>query len=374
MKSGGRQATERGIGRLGKLRVGVVGAGMISDFHLQSYACNEEVELYGIYDLSAGRAGEKAAKYGVRKVFGSTAEMFADAELDAVSICTWNDTHAELAIQALVHGKHVLVEKPLAMSYAEALRVRDAARGKDEVLQVGFVRRFAAGTRVLKKFIDDGLLGGIYYSKATHLRQIGNPGGWFADRTRSGGGPLIDLGVHLIDTVWYLMGKPKVARIKGATFRELGNRGNVDNLSYYKAADYSVDRNDVEDLAAAMITFENGATLMLDVSFSLHAKDTETKIQLFGKKGGAELEPELLLVTERNDTILNVHPQIDHLTLNFNEAFGAEINHFVACCMGGGKTLAPLGDGLEVMKMLDGVYESARTGREVVYDHNQAGE
>ncbi|MET3576149.1 Gfo/Idh/MocA family protein [Bhargavaea ullalensis] len=352
---------------MGKLRVGVIGAGMISDYHLQSYAANEETELHGIYDLSAERAREKAARYGVNKVYRSTAELLADPKIDAVSICTWNDTHAQLSVDAVSHGKHVLVEKPLAMTYPEALKIRDAAAGRSQVFQVGFVRRFAAGTRVLKKFIDDGLLGGIYYAKATHLRRIGNPGGWFADRSRSGGGPLIDLGVHLIDTVWYLMGKPKVARIKGVTHRELGNRANVGNLSFYKAADYSADKNDVEDLAAALIEFENGASLLLDVSFSLHAKETETKIQLFGKKGGAELEPELLLVTEQHDTILNVHPQIDHLTLDFDEAFGSEIDHFVACCLGGGGTHAPLEDGLEVMKMLDGIYESAKSGQEVVY-------
>ena len=353
---------------MNELNVCVIGTGMISDFHLQAYKRNNRVKLYGVYDLSAERAKEKAARYGVEKVFCSVDEVFADPEVDAVSICTWNHTHAELGVDALRSGKHVLMEKPLAMTYPEALRIRDAAKDPDVVFQVGFVRRFAAGTRVLKTFIDDGLLGEIYYAKGTHLRRVGNPGGWFADRSRSGGGPLIDLGVHLLDVCWYLMGKPEVARIKGVTFSELGNRGNVEALSFYKAADYSADRNDVEDLAAAMITFKNGATLMLDASFSLHAKKDETAIRLYGKKGGAELEPELVLITEQNDTILNIHPQIDHLTIDFDEAFGAEIDHFVACCLDGRKSEAPLEDGLEVMKMLDGVYESSKTGREVVYD------
>ncbi|KZE36344.1 oxidoreductase [Bhargavaea cecembensis] len=351
-----------------ELNVCVIGTGMISDFHLQSYKRNNRAKLYGVYDLSLDRASEKAARYGVQKVFRSLDEVFADPEVDAVSICTWNHTHAELGVKALEHGKHVLMEKPLAMSYPDALQIADAASDPDIVFQVGFVRRFAAGTRVLKTFIEDGLLGKIYYAKGTQLRRIGNPGGWFADRSRSGGGPLIDLGVHLLDVCWYLMGKPEVARIKGVTFNELGNRGNVEALSFYKAADYSADRNDVEDLAAAMITFKNGATLMLDVSFSLHAKKDETGIRLFGKKGGAELEPELVLMTEQNNTILNIHPQIDHLSIDFDEAFGAEIDHFVSCCLDGGKTEAPLVDGIEVMKMLDGIYESSKTGKEVVYD------
>ncbi|MFC7364398.1 MULTISPECIES: Gfo/Idh/MocA family protein [Bhargavaea] len=355
---------------MNELKVCVIGAGMISDFHLQSYRQNRRVKLYGVYDLSMERAAEKAVRFGVQKVFRTAEEVFADPEVDAVSICTWNHTHAELGVKALEHGKHVLMEKPLAMTFPEALRIRDAAVEPDIVFQVGFVRRFAAGTRVLKTFIDDGLLGEIYYAKGTHLRRIGNPGGWFADRSRSGGGPLIDLGVHLLDVCWYLMGKPEVARIRGVTFSELGNRGNVEGLSFYKAADYCAGKNDVEDLAAAMVTFKNGATLMIDVSFSLHAKQDETAIRLYGKNGGAELEPELVLMTEQNDTILNIHPQIDHLTIDFDEAFGAEIDHFVECCLDGKKSEAPLEDGIEVMKMLDGVYESSKTGREVVYDQD----
>lgn len=350
-----------------KLKVCVIGTGTISDFHLKSYQKNEEAELYGVYDVSVQRAAEKAKKYGAAKVFESLDDVFADPEVHAVSICTWNNTHVDFAIQALQHDKHVLVEKPVAMSYQEALKVEAVAKTVDKVFQVGFVRRFSANTRVLKKFIDDGSLGDIYYAKGTCTRRLGNPGGWFSDLSRSGGGPLIDLGIHLVDVCWYLMGKPKVTRIKGQTYDQLGNRGNVEHLSFYKAADYNVDKNEVEDLAAAMITFENGATLMLDVSFTLHSKKDEIGIQLFGTKGGAELEPELTIVSERHDTILNVHPQMDHLTFNFDEAFMTEINHFVQCCLGREQTIAPIDDGLEVMKILDGIYESARTGQEVVF-------
>ncbi len=357
-----------------QLKVGVIGAGMISDFHLQSYKRNARVELVGVFDLSMERATEKAGRFGVRKVFGSLDALLEDPEIEAVSICTWNNTHAELAVRALQHDKHVLVEKPLAMGYAEALKVRDAAEGKGRVFQVGFVRRFAANSRVLKRFIDDGALGDIYYAKGTCIRRIGNPGGWFSDRSLAGGGPLIDLGVHLIDICWYLMGRPRPVRVTGRTFDPLGNRGHVENLDFYKASDYSADKNEVEDLAAAMITFENGAVLMLDVSFSLHARKNETGIRLYGTRGGAELEPELMLVSEAHNTILNIEPQIDHPTLDFDEAFAAEIDHFVACCLGDGATAAPLEDGLAVMRMLDGVYESARTGREVVFDDDPDGE
>ena len=112
----------------------------------------------------------------------------------------------------------------------------------------------------------------MYYAKASILRRLGNPGGWFADKNRSGGGPLIDLGVHIIDQCWYLMGRPKPVTVSGNTYRKLGNRAHIEDLSFYKAADYSSAVNNVEDMANALIRFENGASLAVDVSFTLHAR------------------------------------------------------------------------------------------------------
>lgn len=349
------------------LRVCVIGTGSISDFHLASFANNQQALLYGVYDYSRDRAEEKAKKYGIAKVYDSLLDVFNDPNIDAVSICTWNNTHADISIQALKSGKHVLVEKPLSMTVEEALRVEEAVQQSNKLLQVGFVRRFATNTRVLKTFIDQGKLGEIYYAKASCLRRIGNPGGWFADKERSGGGPLIDLGVHIIDICWYLMGRPKVKSISGNTYSKLGNRGNVENLSFYKAADYDKEKNSVEDLANALITFENGASLLVDVSFTLHAKKDEIQVKLFGTKGGAELEPELVLITEENNTIINIHPQINHLTFDFNNSFQNEIDSFVTCCLTNTKPVAPVEDGLEIMKILAGIYEAAEKRCEVTF-------
>ncbi|WP_251548900.1 Gfo/Idh/MocA family protein [Neobacillus muris] len=342
-----------------KLRVCVIGTGSISDFHLKSFANNPDAILYGAYDYVNERAEEKAKKYGISRVYSSLDEVFEDPHVDAISICTWNNTHADISIAALKAGKHVLVEKPLSMNVEQALKVEAAVHETKKTLQVGFVRRFAANTRVLKAFIDNGKLGDIYYAKATCLRRLGNPGGWFADIERSGGGPLIDLGVHIIDVCWYLMGRPKVKAISSHTYQMLGNRGNVENLSFYKAADYDKAKNTVEDMANALITFENGASLMLDVSFTLHAKKDEIQVKLFGTKGGAELEPELMLVGEENNTIVNIHPQIDHLTFDFAHSFQNEIDAFVTSCLSGTRPVAPVEDGVEIMKILAGIYEAS---------------
>jgi len=347
------------------LKVGVIGVGSISEMHIKPYLANQDVELVAFCDINEVRLAEKGKQYGVARLYNHHQELLAQPDIDAISICTWNNSHAEIAIAGLEAGKHVLVEKPLSMTVEEALAVEAAAEKSGKVAQVGFVRRHGDNNKILKKFIDDGDLGEIYYAKASYLRRLGNPGGWFSDRTKSGGGPLIDLGVHVIDIMWYLMGKPRPVSVSGNAYYKLGNRSHVENLSFYKAADYDATLNDVEDLTNALIRFENGASIFVDVSFTLHAKKDQTSVQLFGDKGGAEVEPAFSLVTEKNNTILNSTPQVDNLGFDFEKSFANEIDHFVDCCLEGKDTIAPIADGVEVMKMLNAVYESAKIGKEV---------
>jgi predicted dehydrogenase len=350
---------------MSKIRVGVIGAGSISNVHLTAYQANPDVELVAVCDLNGERAQEKADQYGAARTYTDYRELLAAHDIDAVSVCTWNNTHAEISIAALQAGKHVLCEKPLCKTVAEAEAVQEAVRESGKLLQVGYVRRFGQNVQTLRKFIDAGELGEIYYAKASCLRRLGNPGGWFSDIERSGGGPLIDLGVHVIDLCWYLMGKPKVKAVSGHTYRKLGNRSQVENLALYKAADYNADLNDVEDLANALIRFENGASLFVDVSFTLHAKKDELAVKIYGEKGGAEIEPELQIIAEKHETILNMTPQIDQPSFQFQDGFKAEIAHFIKCCQGKAEVLSPVEDGVEMLKILCGIYQSAAEGKEV---------
>ncbi|PAV31245.1 oxidoreductase [Virgibacillus profundi] len=347
------------------LKVGVIGVGSISEFHIKPYMENKQVELVALCDKNEQRLAGKGELYGVSQLYRDYHELLANEEIDAVSICTWNNSHAEIAIAALEAGKHVLVEKPLCMTVEEALAVQAAVEKSGKVLQVGFVRRHGDNTKLLKTFIDNGELGEIYYAKTSCLRRLGNPGGWFSDISKSGGGPLIDLGVHMIDICWYFMGKPRPVSVTGNTYRKLGNRSHIENLSFYQAADYDPSLNDVEDLTNALIRFENGASIMVDVSFTLQTKKDELYVKLFGDKGGAEFEPELALVTEKHNTIMNVTPQVDNLGFDVHKAFINEINHFVDCCLEGSENIAPVADGVQVMKMLNAIYESANTGKKI---------
>ncbi|MET3948565.1 putative dehydrogenase [Arthrobacter sp. UYCu512] len=350
---------------MSRIGIGVIGAGSISAMHLQSYAANPDVELVAIYDLNLARAQHQAAKFGVANAYATLEELLADSAVHAVSICTWNNSHAELAIAALEAGKNVLVEKPLSKTVAEAEMLAAAVSRTGKLLQVGFVRRFSSNAKLLRQFIDAGDLGEIYYAKASNIRRIGNPGGWFADGERAGGGPLIDIGVHVLDLCWFMMGSPKPVTVSGNTYHRLGNRANITNLERYKVSDYDPDKNDVEDLANALIRFENGASLYLETSYSLHALEDELLVGVYGEKGGAELEPSLRFTLESHDTVINVVPQVDLLTFNFDEGFQNEINHFVSLCRGEAEEIAPVSQGVEIMRMLSAIYESAALGREV---------
>ncbi|MDR0267502.1 Gfo/Idh/MocA family oxidoreductase [Paenibacillus sp.] len=350
---------------MNKIRVGIIGAGSISESHMNSYQKNPDAEIVAICDLNEDRAKAAATKYGAKQTYTDYNELLANPDIDAVSICTWNNSHAEISIAAINAGKHVLVEKPLCRSVEEALNVQKTVRENNKILQVGFVRRYDPNIALLQSFIEKDEFGELYYAKASILRRLGNPGGWFADKERSGGGPLIDIGVHVIDLCWYMLGRPKVKSVSGNVYHKLGNRSNVKYLSFYKAADYDASKNTVEDMANALIRFENGASLMVDVSFSLHAQKEEAGVRIYGTKGGFEIDPALVIATEKHDVMLNIEPQVDNKGFNFVAAFQNEIDQFILNIQKGREPISPVEDGLELMKILTAVYESAEKGVEI---------
>lgn len=349
-----------------KINVGVIGAGSISDLHINGYLQNPDVRLYALCDIDSELLEKKALKYNIDKKYTDYNEMLKLKELDAVSVCTWNSMHAPCTIAALNAGKHVLCEKPMSVSARDAQLMKDAADKNKKLLMIGFVRRFGNDCEILKDFIESDFFGDIYYTKATYIRKIGNPGGWFGDVKRSGGGPLIDLGVHVIDLVRYLLGNPRPVSVYGATFDKLGDRKNIKGKRVYKSAGSSDnDICSVEDLATAMIRFDNGTVLSVETSFSLHTKNDEGKIELFGTKGGARLNPELELYTEANNYLADISLDAD-TALSVDGLFSNEINHFVSCIKNEARCISPADDGIEIMKILDAIYESAKTCREVI--------
>ncbi len=350
-----------------KLKIGIIGTGNIANCHIEAYKKNPNVELYAFCDINEQRLKEKGEAHGVTRLYTDKGEMLAALpELDAVSVCTWNSAHAPCAIAALNAGKHVLVEKPMAASAEEAVAMQQAAEKNGKLLMIGFVRRFGNDTKIVQDFIDTDFFGDLYYAKATYLRRNGNPGGWFGDKSRSAGGPLIDLGVHVIDHVRYLFGNPRAVSVYGATFQKLFNRPHIKTGAGWVSADKAgQDICDVEDLATAMIRFDNGAVLSVEASFSLNIKKDEGCVELFGTKAGAKFNPELEMYTELNGYLADV--SLDAQTaLSFDGLFENEINHYVSCLCDGIPCRAPAEDGVELMRILDAIYRSAETGHEVV--------
>lgn len=349
-----------------KIKIGIIGTGSISNEHINSYLKNPNVELYAFCDINEEHLNTMAEKYGVTKKFTNMNEMLSLKEIDAVSVCTWNSAHAPCVIAALNAGKHVMCEKPMATSAEDARAMKAAADKNGKLLMIGFVRRYGNDCELLKDFISTGYFGDLYYAKATYLRRKGSPGGWFGDKSRSGGGPLIDLGVHVIDLVRYLMGNPKPVSIYGATFKKLFDRKNVkDEVGYTSSSKTDNDIFDVEDLVTAMIRFDNGAVLSIESSFSLNIKNDEGKIELFGTKAGAKLDPDLQLFTEVNGYMANVNLNTS-TALSFNGLFAKEIDHFVSCLKDGIPCKSPAQDGVDIMTIIDAIYESAKTGHEVI--------
>jgi predicted dehydrogenase len=354
------------------MKVAVIGVGSISDCHLDSYVKNPETELYAICDINPKTLKAQGDRYNIpeERRFLDYKELLKLEEIEAVSVCTWNSEHAPVTIAALNAGKHVMCEKPMATNVEDAKAMLEAAKASGKHLQIGFVRRFGNDTEVLKDLYNSDFFGELYYAKVSYLRRNGNPEGWFGDKSRSGGGPLIDLGVHVIDMVRYLAGNKKPVSVYGATFQKLLNRPNLKTpKGYYSASRSENDICNVEDLATAMIRFEDGFVMSVEASFSLNIKNGSGAIELFGTKGGAKLDGATLdLTTEALNYMTNV-TLAECKTAMGGDAYQKEVDHFVECIKDRSLVCeAPAEDGVTLMKILCAIYESAETGHEVTID------
>ncbi len=348
------------------VKIGLVGTGSISNAHMIGYAKLAEegkVELVAACDLNMSRAEAWAKKYGFREVYGSHREMLEKSDIDAISVCTWNNGHAPITIDALMAGKHVLCEKPPAMTVAQAEAMQKAEIESGKTLMIGFVRRFGRNADLVLDFYNNGFFGDINFSKIAVTRRCGCPLGWFANSKLSGGGPLIDNGVHLIDLVRYLTGKPHAVSCYASTYDNMGSRTHVKGIDRYASVDPS-SFSDVEDLAVGMVKFDNGMTMSLEFSYSQEIEEGVIGVEIYGSKGGAVVEPHLTLMTEMNGYLVNIKPQID--IPPFEKVFEAEIRHFVDCASGEAECRNRIDDGIELMRIITSMYESARTGHEVI--------
>ena len=343
-----------------KLRMGVVGLGMGMG-HARGYQSHPAAELVAVCDADAARLAHQATELGIEQTYDDAARMFAQAGLDAVSIAVPNKFHAPLTIAALKSGLHVLCEKPMARTAAEAERMLKAARAARKNLMINFSFRFSDMSYALKDQVDAGVIGDIYFGRTVWHRRRGIPqlGGWFGIKEMSGGGPLIDLGVHRLDLALWLMGYPEPVAVSGSTYDPIARqRARKERKAY-----------DVEDVACGLIKFANGATLILEASWALNIKENEHMItSLYGTKGGLVQRNveggygfEAEMYTAEGDS--HFTKKLDRRDESAPEAY----HEFVNSILENRQPIATGEDGLKVMKILDGIYKSAATGKEVRY-------
>lgn len=351
-----------------KYKIAVIGVGGISSCHIDGYLSDPRCELYAFCDINEKTLKEKGEKYGIKRLYTDCNEMFkACPELDAVSVCTWNNAHVPVGLAAIENDCHVFCEKPMAMSVKEAEKLKAAAEKKGKVLGLGFVRRFGEDASLAREMAENGMLGNIYYAKALYLRRNGNPGGWFADSKRSGGGPMIDLGVHVIDLVRYIAGNPKPVSVYGATFVKLGDRNELKDKKQFFLGDLADEREskicDVEDLATAMIRFDNGMVLSVETSYSLNTENDSGRVEIFGDKGGITIDPELVYHGEVCNRLADI--RFKSPARFDGSEYATEIHNFISAIEGKEQLKATADDGVWLMKILDAIYESAKSGHEV---------
>ena len=356
-----------------KLRGAIIGLGGISKgCHIPAWKKMDFVEIVAVCDIVPEKIDFYKKNFGLDNALGFTdyKDVLELEGLDFVDICTPNLYHSVIAVAALEKGINVFCEKPDAVSVEEALKMKEAAEKSGKTLMVMRNNRHRNTARYMKKFIADGKMGDIYCGRCGWQRRRGIPGkgGWFTTKELSGGGPLIDLGVHMIDLSIWLMGNPTPVAVSGCTFRKFADSDVSDSANSSFGDKVSGGTFDVEDLAMGFIKFDNGSCLQIEFSWASNVEKENVFVELRGTKAGSKFEDDcrgntyVKVFTETNGVLENVEPQI----IEDASIHGRNIEHFVDVIMNGAKPDFEPIQGVNMIKILRAMYESAETGREVV--------
>ncbi len=347
-----------------KLRIGFIGCGDIAGLQMSRFADRDDTQLVAFADVDHDTLDKRQASHPQSAVYADYRQMLRKENLDAVSICTPNRFHAAPAIAALRAGCHVLCEKPMAMTLSEAKRMYRAAHDSGHSLVIGFQYRLDPRTQYLRRLFEEDAFGKILFGRVQALRRRGIPNwGDFGRKAMSGGGPLIDIGVHALEMAHYTMGSPQPVSASADMFTYLGNRPSGDIASLWPDWDYRT--HDVEDLAIGRVRFDNGAIMHIEAAYAAHIpKRSLMNFQLMGERGGATWEP-CVFHTDESGHMVDKTPAWLGAT-DFNSVFLSKVDAFVDHLLYGAPCAAPASDGVMVQAMLNALYDSAaRNGKEV---------
>ena len=344
-----------------KLNVGIIGTGWPGQMHAQALGAVDGAKLYACADVDDERRTAFVKEHGPEKSYGEYHDLLNDPQVDAVIICLPNFLHFPASLAAIEAGKHVLCEKPPTLNGAEMEVLREEAIKRKLIYYFGRQFRFTAEMRAAKALVEEGRLGKIYYAKATFVRSRGIPvgiGHWFTEKKRSGGGALIDIGVHALDAVWYLMGTPRPSSVSAQVFR------NFEHI-------VKVPVFDVEDAAYAFIRFQDEAVVQLETSWAGNLTDDipprkyfgreSNNSVLYGSKASVRLKP-LTLFEDQSGELVTVPLQAKQDEAN---GFQLQLRNFIASLSGGSTPTNNDDQAVALMKMIDAIYASSELGREV---------
>jgi len=345
-----------------KIRLGFIGSGGIArGAHMSALKNIENAEVVAVSDIDADTAQKASDVFdGKPAMYTDYKEMLEKENLDAVDVCTPNLYHKQPVIDALNAGVNAIVEKPIAMNVHEAREMCEAARRTGKKLMVAQCQRFRPEVQLLKKMIDAGELGDIYYSRVWALRRRGVPAwGVFIEKDKQGGGPMIDIGVHMLDMALYLMGHPQPVAVSGQTYRKFGNRPDV----YNPWGKWDPEKYTVEDYATGLVRFDNGATLQIEASFAANIKEDSMNVSLLGTEGGSDISP-FKIYKERHNRLFEETP----INLPSVNTYELELREFFDAIIQDRDPLVTGEQALMTQQILDGVYKSSDLGREIKID------
>ncbi len=345
------------------LKVGVIGVGGIARTHMPGWAASPNAEVVAGSDVVDAALQKWGTEHGITKLSTKAEDIINDPDIDIIDVCTPNRYHAPLSIAALKAGKHVICEKPLAPTPGEIREMIAARDASGKKLMTAQHFRFSGKSKALKAEIDAGTLGDVYHARSWMLRRAAFlPGPGFVLKQHSGGGATIDIGVHILDLTLWMMGNPQPIAVNGVARTELAQ---MEGQFSVWSANPVPKEWDVEEFAAAFVRFDNGATLVLEVSWLLHHDTAGEDMQmwLYGTKGGSHWpKGEIYYTNYKTQQHVNETLQITRDTM---EPHALECVEFAQAIVDDAPSPVPAEQSLQVLTILDGIYRSQQSGKEV---------
>lgn len=352
---------------MSKIKVAVIGCGTIANTaHIPAYLKNENAEIKYFCDIIPERAEAAVSKYGCGQAVTDYHQILNDPEIEAVSVCTPNNLHPQISIDFLKAGKNVLCEKPAARTYAEALTMQKAQHESGKVLNIGVVNRFNTAVNKIKDLIDEGALGELYhvYGSFRSQRSIPGLGGQFTTKAISGGGVLIDWGVHFLDLIMYCSGDPLPLTVTGQAYSKLGR--DMKGYSYVNmwAGPPKYDGTyDVEDFITGMIRTE-GPSITINGAWAQNIGVEEMYIDFLGDKAGVRLQygGDFKFYSAKNGELIESSARYNSIP-----HFENEINCFLKCIRSGERLPSHIDTVIITAKIMQALYDSAEQGKEISF-------